>query len=165
MSATKPSTPPTRLRRGETFEGEIETLAYGGRGITKPGGYVVFVNGGLPGDKVRAEITKSKRGYAEANALEIVSPGPDRQADVDIHQGEACPGASWQALDYEKQLAFKEEHVADALTRLEPTLASEGLSLHRLRREWDERFWPYATKGFFPFKDRIPAVLRDLGLT
>ncbi len=118
MSATKPSTPPTRLRRGETFEGEIETLAYGGRGITKPGGYVVFVNGGLPGDKVRAEITKSKRGYAEANALEIVSPGPDRQPDTDVHQGEACPGASWQALSYEKQLAFKEEHVADALTRI-----------------------------------------------
>ena len=54
MSATKPSNAPTRLRRGETFEGLIETLAYGGRGIARPDGYVVFVNGGLPGDTVRA---------------------------------------------------------------------------------------------------------------
>ena len=81
MSATKPTSPPIRLRRGETFEGEIETLAYGGRGITKPGGYVVFVNGGLPGDKVRAEITKSKRGYAEANTVELISRSPDRLPD------------------------------------------------------------------------------------
>jgi len=118
MSATKPSTPPTRLRRGETFEGEIETLAYGGRGIARPGGYVVFVGGGLPGDVVRAEVTKSKRGYAEANAVELLTPGPGRLPEIDLHQGEACPGASWQALPYEKQLAFKEEQVADALTRI-----------------------------------------------
>ena len=121
MSATNPTNPtsqPTRLRRGETFEGEIETLAYGGRGITKPGGYVVFVNGGLPGDTVRAEITKSKKGYAEAIATEVVTPSRDRLADVDIHQDEACPGASWQALSYKQQLAYKEEHVADALTRI-----------------------------------------------
>ena len=113
MSATKPSTPPTRLRRGETFEGEIETLAYGGRGIARPDGYVVFVNGGLPGDTVRAEITKSKRGYAEANAIELLSPSSDRLPETDVHQGEPCPGASWQALDYGRQLAYKEEHVAD----------------------------------------------------
>lgn len=118
MSAIKPSTPPARLRRGETFEGEIETLAYGGRGIARPGGYVVFVSGGLPGDRVLAEVTKSKRGYAEAVALELLAPSPDRLPNVDEHQGEACPGASWQGLAYEKQLAFKEAHVADALTRI-----------------------------------------------
>lgn len=118
MSATKPTNQSVRLRRGEIFEGEIETLAYGGRGITRPGGFVVFVSGGLPGDVVRAEVSKSKRGYAEANALEIVKPGPERIEEVDLHQGEPCPGASWQALSYDRQLAFKEEHVADALTRI-----------------------------------------------
>ena len=55
--------------------------------------------------------------------------------------------------------------VADALARIAPTLAAEGVTLHRVRRDWDERFWPHATKGFFPFKERIPAVLRELGLT
>ncbi|MBC2650319.1 FAD-binding domain-containing protein [Novosphingobium aerophilum] len=55
--------------------------------------------------------------------------------------------------------------VADALAAIEPTLAAAGVALHRVRREWDEWFWPHATKGFFPFKERIPAVLRELGLT
>lgn len=107
-----------RVRRGESFEAEIETLAYGGRGIARRDGYVVFVSGGLPGDRVRAEVTKSKKGYAEANMTELLERSPDRLDDVDIHQGEACPGASWQALDYERQLAFKEEHVKDALSRI-----------------------------------------------
>jgi len=54
--------------------------------------------------------------------------------------------------------------VADRLALLTPELAREGISLVAVRREWDERFWPHATKGFFPFKAHIPAVLRQVGL-
>ena len=74
-----------RVRRGEEFEAEIETLAYGGRGIARRDGYVVFINGGLPGDKVRAVVTKSKKGYAEANTIEMIEPSADRLPDTDIH--------------------------------------------------------------------------------
>ncbi|MCO5316315.1 MAG: 23S rRNA (uracil(1939)-C(5))-methyltransferase RlmD [Solirubrobacterales bacterium] len=107
-----------RPRRGESFEGSIETLAYGGRGIVRLDGFVVFVSGGLPGDRIRGEITKSKKGYAEARLTELLEPAADRLPDSDLHQGEACPGAGWQALAYERQLSFKEEHVRDALTRI-----------------------------------------------
>lgn len=55
--------------------------------------------------------------------------------------------------------------VAQVLARMGPVLASEGITLVPIRRAWDERFWPYATKGFFPFKERIPGLLRELGLT
>jgi len=54
--------------------------------------------------------------------------------------------------------------VADRLALLTPELTREGISLVTVRREWDERFWPHATKGFFPFKAHIPAVLRQVGL-
>jgi deoxyribodipyrimidine photo-lyase len=54
--------------------------------------------------------------------------------------------------------------VADALAVMAPTLAGEGITLVPIRREWDEHFWPHAKKGFFPFKERIPAILRDIGL-
>ncbi len=109
---------PGRVRRGEEFEAEIETLAYGGRGIARRDGYVVFVNGGLPGDRVRARVGKSKKAYAEATTLEIIKPSPDRLPDTDVHQAEACPGAPWQALPYETQLAFKQDQVEDALSRI-----------------------------------------------
>jgi deoxyribodipyrimidine photo-lyase len=49
------------------------------------------------------------------------------------------------------------------LHKSEPSLKAAGLSLFEVRRLWDETFWPHATKGFFPFKERIPALLQDLG--
>ncbi len=54
--------------------------------------------------------------------------------------------------------------VADALNAIEPALNAAGLSLVRVRRDWDGAFWPYATKGFFPFKERIPALLAQMGM-
>ncbi|HSC21252.1 MAG TPA: TRAM domain-containing protein, partial [Solirubrobacterales bacterium] len=47
-------------RRGEELELEIDSLAFGGRGVARAGGFVVFVAGALPGDLVRAEVTKGK---------------------------------------------------------------------------------------------------------
>jgi deoxyribodipyrimidine photo-lyase len=50
------------------------------------------------------------------------------------------------------------------LARLAPELALAGITLVQVRRDWDDAFWPLATKGFFAFKDRIPAVLGQLGV-
>ena len=54
--------------------------------------------------------------------------------------------------------------VADALAALDAALPAAGLALTRRRREWDERFWPYATKGYFAFKERIADALAEEGL-
>ncbi len=54
--------------------------------------------------------------------------------------------------------------VADALAGLTPLLAREGITLVRVRREWDSRFWPHAKKGFFAFKEKMPALLGERGL-
>src|SRR5947209_3905280 len=110
------STAPTtenRPQRGDELELTIDTLAHGGAGVARTDGYVVFVTGGLPGDRVRAVIGKRKRAYAEARALEILSPSPDRIAPVADH-----PGAPWQVLSYERQLEVKQAQVQDALRRL-----------------------------------------------
>ena len=97
---------------------DVETLAYGGRGVARLDGYVVFVEGGLPGDRVRAEVTRSKRGFAEARAVELITSGPERIAPRCEHEGEPCPGAPWQQLAYERQLTHKQEQVDDALRRI-----------------------------------------------
>ncbi|MFY7852932.1 MAG: DNA photolyase FAD-binding protein, partial [Brevundimonas sp.] len=54
---------------------------------------------------------------------------------------------------------------AQALARLAPELALAGITLIQVCRDWDDAFWPLATKGFFAFKDRIPAVLGELGVS
>lgn len=54
--------------------------------------------------------------------------------------------------------------VADKLTQLTKILQREGITLVQVRRSWDSRFWPHATKGFFPFKAAIPGILAESGL-
>jgi 23S rRNA (uracil1939-C5)-methyltransferase len=103
----------TRPQRGEELELTVDSLAFGGAGIARLDGYVVFVNDAVPGDRVRAVVGKSKRAYAEARAVEILEPGPDRRPARAEH-----PGAPWQVLPYERQLEVKQAQVDDALRRI-----------------------------------------------
>src|SRR4051795_12647178 len=106
---------PTQIRpkRGEELDLRVDSLAHGGAGVARLDGYVVFVQGAVPGDRVRAVVTKSKRDYGEARAVEVIEPSPDR-----IEPRAAHPGASWQVLPYERQLVEKQRQVGDALTRI-----------------------------------------------
>jgi 23S rRNA (uracil1939-C5)-methyltransferase len=103
----------TRPSRGDELELVVESLAHGGNGVARREGYVVFVAGAVPGDRVRAVVGKAKRAYAEARAVEVLDPSPDRVPAVADH-----PGAPWQVLPYERQLAVKQAQVDEALTRI-----------------------------------------------
>jgi 23S rRNA (uracil1939-C5)-methyltransferase len=111
--ATAPTTAASRPARGEILELTIDSLAFGGAGVARLNGYVVFVQDGLPGDRVRAEVQKARRAYAQARAVEILEPSPER-----IPPRAAHPGAPWQVLPYERQLEVKQEQVEDALRRI-----------------------------------------------
>jgi 23S rRNA (uracil1939-C5)-methyltransferase len=138
-----------RPARGELLTLEVESLAYGGRGVARRNGYVVFVAGALPGDRVTAEITKAKRGYAEAQAREIVRESPDRVPPRCDHGGEPCPGAPWQGLAYEEQLRHKQSQVEDALTRLG---GIEGFELQPIEPAVER--WRYRNKLEYSFGGR-----------
>jgi 23S rRNA (uracil1939-C5)-methyltransferase len=73
----------------------------------------VFVRGGVPGDRLRARIGKSKRSWAEADVVELLQPSPERVEPEAPH-----PGAPWQVLPYERQLEEKEAQVREALERI-----------------------------------------------
>jgi 23S rRNA (uracil1939-C5)-methyltransferase len=138
-----------RPSRGELLTLEIESLAYGGKGIARRNGYVVFVAGGLPGDQVRAEVTKAKRAYAEASAVELVRESPDRLPPRCDHGGEPCPGAPWQCLPYEEQLQHKHAQVEDALVRLG---GLEGFELESIEPAIEQ--WRYRNKLEYSFGER-----------
>ena len=95
----------------------IDSLAYGGRGVARHGELVVFVARALPGDRVRARVTKFKRRYAEARTVELLEAGPGRVTPRCEHFG-VCGGCTWQDLDYAEQLRHKQAQVSDALERL-----------------------------------------------
>jgi 23S rRNA (uracil1939-C5)-methyltransferase len=136
-------------KRGELLTLEIDSLAYGGRGVARLDGYVVFVAGGLPGDQVRAEVTKAKRQFAEAQTVELLRPSPDRVPDRCQHQGEPCPGAPWQGLDYERQLSTKREQVDDALRRIGEL---DEYELEPIEPATEQ--WRYRNKLEYTFGDR-----------
>ena len=102
-----------RPHRGDELELTVDSLAFGGAGVARLNGYVVFVAGALPGDRVRAVVGKSKRGYAEARMVELLDGSPERIPAQANH-----PGAPWQVLPYERQLHFKQEQVDNALRRI-----------------------------------------------
>src|SRR5262245_8888380 len=98
------------VRKDEEVELRVDSLAYGGNGVARRNGFVVFVRRGLPGDRVRARVTKVKRGFAEALATEVLEPSPER-VDAPCTHYPACGGCRFQDLAYETQVAAKEEQV------------------------------------------------------
>jgi 23S rRNA (uracil1939-C5)-methyltransferase len=138
-----------RPARGEELELEVDALAHGGRGVARADGYVVFVAGALPGDRVRARLAKSKRSHGEASVVELLRPAPDRLADVCVHGGEPCPGAAWQGLPYERQLAEKQAQVDDALRRIG---GLDGFELEPI--EAAPETWRYRNKLEYSFGER-----------
>jgi 23S rRNA (uracil1939-C5)-methyltransferase len=105
------------VQRGDEVELEIDSLAYGGNGVARLGGFVVFVRRGLPGDTVRARVTKVQRRHAEAQAVELISPGAQRVEAPCAHFPD-CGGCRFQDLDYDAQLAAKTAWVDDSLRRI-----------------------------------------------
>jgi 23S rRNA (uracil1939-C5)-methyltransferase len=123
------------VQRDEELELRIDSLAYGGNGVARLDGFVVFVRAGLPGDTVRARITKVQRRHAEAIAVEVIEAGPGRVEAPCAHYP-ACGGCRFQDLAYEAQLAAKHAWVEDSLRPLEPIVAAEEIFGYRNKMEY-----------------------------
>jgi 23S rRNA (uracil1939-C5)-methyltransferase len=104
-------------KRGETIEIVVDDLAFGGEGVGRLDGYVMFVRGGLPGDRLRVTVTEARGRYGRGVIDAILSPSPDR-VDPPCPYFGRCGGCRLQHLAYPAQLAFKEKQVRDCLTRL-----------------------------------------------
>ena len=106
-----------RPEKGSEVEVLVDSLAFGGRGVARLDDFVLFVDRALPGDRVRARVTKVKRSYGEATTVETLVAGPDRVVAPCPHFG-ACGGCKWQDLDYNAQQVWKAQQIADVLQRI-----------------------------------------------
>lgn len=100
-------------------------------------------------------------GLARAAGHFAIPAGPTRLADADAV-------AAWAADHGLSQILTAEAPVGPTRTRLkaiDARLTPVGVRMVRLRRDWDDVLWPFATAGFFPFKECLPRCWRELGLT
>lgn len=93
---------------------EIEKLSNLGFGIARVDGYVIFVEGACPGDRVKIRVGKKNKNFAQAKILEIVSPSPYRVEPFCPMQ-KVCGACQLQFIDYSYQLKLKKEIVEDAI--------------------------------------------------
>ena len=105
------------VKKGQEIELQIEGLAFGGKGIARVDGLAVFVERVVPGDRVRARVSKKKKSFAEARLIEILTPSPDRISPPCRYSGQ-CGGCKWQMLPYDLQLDYKRAHVNEALAHI-----------------------------------------------
>ncbi len=142
----------------EPAEVVIEKLVYGGSGLAHlVDGQTVFVPGVLPGERVRANIRKKRKGVLEASLLEVLTPSRDRIAPPCAGEKQ-CTGATWPHIAYPAQLRLKEEILLDSLKRtggmtpkrLLPILASPRPDHYRLRTQFNVRMKDHQQRiGFF----------------
>ncbi len=132
-----------KLVKGQIFEAEVVSAGFEGVGVARVDELVVFVRGGVPGDRVRARVRRTKRRHAEAVVEEVLAPSPHR-VDPVCRYFHICGGCSWQNADYQLQLEFKREQVRDLLARIGglsdvevmPTLDSPRLYHYRNKMEF-----------------------------
>ncbi len=103
-----------RIKVGDRLELDVYALAYGGEGIAKHEGLVVFVPEALPGDKVLVTILQIKKRFARGELLEIITPSGKRTGPFCSKAG-TCGGCTWQHFNYPEQLKAKQAFVENAL--------------------------------------------------
>lgn len=102
------------MKRGDIVELRVEKFADRGKSLARVEGYVVFIDGAVPGDVVQARIGKQKRSFAEARVQTLLEASPLRTDPACTYFG-TCGGCKWQHVAYEAQCEAKAQSVADAL--------------------------------------------------
>ena len=102
---------------GQRVTLQIEDIAFGGEGVGRVEGFVVFVPLVIEGETVEATITEVKKNFARAELEKVVSPATTRVQPECQYFGD-CGGCQYQHMSYEAQLEMKQKQVADLFERI-----------------------------------------------
>ncbi|WP_337872528.1 23S rRNA (uracil(1939)-C(5))-methyltransferase RlmD [Ignavibacterium sp.] len=166
-----------KTKKGDIVELQIEKYAFEGKGIAKVSknellglndedgnekNYVVFVHGTYPGDAAKARLTKIKKSYAEAVAVEMVTPSENRITAKCKYFG-LCGGCKQQDLSYPKQLEYKQKQVEEIFYKLgglkdfsiDPIIPSEKIFFYRNKMEFSFSNKRWLTKQEISSSDKL----------
>jgi 23S rRNA (uracil1939-C5)-methyltransferase len=154
---------------GDLLELSLESVAFGGESIARHEGMVVFVEGGIDGEKVWAEITQVKKSFLRARVKEVLQASPHRIHPACEVYGR-CGGCQYQHISYEHQLTLKENQVREVFERigrfkdvpLLPILASPNPFHYRTRVDFHYDLFKGTEKlGFFDVDGRFVVDLEE----
>ena len=112
------------LTVGDTLTADVHALAYGGDGVARCDGRVLFIPESAPGDRLRVRVTQVKKRYARAIGLDLITPSPQRLAPccriIDPDSGELArvPGCCYDHLAYPAEVAAKQQQLEGLLRHL-----------------------------------------------
>lgn len=150
----------------------IEKLVYGGDGLARiPGSdgrnRAVFVPFVLPGERVEADLTEEKPGFARASVTRLIEPSAERTAAPCQYFGK-CGGCHYQQIPYERQLEFKAQILRETLERIAKIKLDSEIQVHpsspwnyRNRTRLQVRTDPEFTLGFYRFSSNDAIPIRE----
>jgi len=123
---------------------DIEKFADKGKSLARVDGYVVFVEGAVPGDRVEAYVHRAKTNYAEAKLDTLLEPSPLR-TEPRCRYADTCGGCAWQHVDYAAQLDAKRQSVEEAFVHqggfetvdVPPVIDAEDIFYYRNKMDFD----------------------------
>lgn len=131
------------MNKGTTLEVTVEKFADRGMSIARADGYIVFVPGGVPGDRMRVTLVRARKNFGESRVDALLEPSPLRTEPRCAYFG-ACGGCKWQHVEYSAQLDAKRQTVSDAFRAfpgiadipVHPTLGTEETYFYRNKMEF-----------------------------
>lgn len=106
-----------KITAGQCIDLSLVSWGRLGEAMAYHNGQEIFVLGGIPGERVSAEVIRVRRKYVAAQVVQVLEPSPDRVQPPCNYYGQ-CTGCQWQHLNYPAQLAAKQGKVVDALRRV-----------------------------------------------
>jgi 23S rRNA (uracil1939-C5)-methyltransferase len=165
------------IQKGEELRLEIQSAAFEGTSVARHEGLVVFVEGAVPGDIVRARVSRVKKSHADAYVVSVERPSPLRVVPRCPHFG-VCGGCRWQHVGYAAQLEFKRQHVVDAFERIGgfehpevfPVIGSDAQYFYRNKMEYsfsDRQWFDTRHPEWYvpPPGEELPSVFLGLHVT
>ena len=132
------------VKAGKEYEIYINSLGSSGEGVGRYDGFTIFVQGALPGERVKIRLTEIKKSYASGRLVQILDKSPQRiEPACPIYR--ECGGCQLQHVTYEGQLELKRQQVQDALERI-----GHQVNLPVLPTLGAKNPWNYRNKVAFP---------------
>ena len=143
----------TELKKNDIIEAVAEGYSADGGGVFRAAGRAVFVPRALPGERWRVRIVKANRTAVWGRGEELLTPSPHRVTPPCPYYGK-CGGCACMHMDYDAELAFKQDRVTETLRRIggldvpcAPILGAASLYAGRNKAVYN--FAPGPVRGFY----------------